>query len=330
MATVTTKPQGAATKKRAVRVGQADLEDTGARLETVDPSNLQAKPDRSASDYTSEHWAELDRLGLLGNIAELEAHGLTVIPPDKVAEPAFITRLRDAVVRVTAARTGETVDVAGTTEAVYGGGFGRQMFYLLFEDDVFQEAVLNPAALAMATYLLGESCIMSNCLAGLKGPGGGDLPMHCDNVMIPAPFPPYAQVCNVTWALTDYGPGTGELQYVPGSHRFGRHPALGEAHDDLVPVHAAAGSIIFWHGNTWHAALARTDPGLRINLIVAMMRPYLRPQEAYKENVTAEILAKNPPRFATLVGQGHNYSWKQEGPKPIPGSYLPGLIHQFD
>ncbi|MEO5723375.1 MAG: phytanoyl-CoA dioxygenase family protein [Ilumatobacteraceae bacterium] len=300
------------------------------RLESVDPSNLGAKSERCASEFAATRWAELKRLGLLGNIAELESNGLTVIPPAKVADEAFITRLRKAVIDVAARRTGEVIDVAGATDEVFAGGFGRQMFFLLFEDHVFQEAVMNPAALAMATYLLGESCVLSNCLAGFKGPGGDDLPMHSDNVMIPAPFPPYAQVCNVTWALTDYGPGSGELQYVPGSHRFGRHPAPGEAHDELVTVQAAAGSIIFWHGNTWHAALARTDPGLRINLIVAMMRPYLRPQEVYKETVTAEILANNPPRFATLVGQAHNYGWREDGPRVIAGSYLPGLNHQFD
>jgi ectoine hydroxylase-related dioxygenase (phytanoyl-CoA dioxygenase family) len=306
------------------------LKEENGRLETVDPSGLNRRPARSASDYAAAHWDELRRLDLVENIAELEANGLTVVPPHKVADAAFVTRLRDAVVAVTERRTGEPVDVAGTTEAVYAGGFGRQMFYLLFEDDVFQEAVVNPTALALATYLLGESCVLSNCLAGLKGPGGGDLPLHCDNVMIPAPFPPYAQVCNVTWALTDYGEGSGELRYVPGSHRFGRHPTPGEGLDALVPVHAEAGSILFWHGNTWHGATARRDPGLRINLIVAMMRPYLRPQEVYKENVTEEILAKNPPRFATLVGQGHNYGWNEKGPRPIPGSYLPGLSHQFD
>jgi ectoine hydroxylase-related dioxygenase (phytanoyl-CoA dioxygenase family) len=310
--------------------GAAVLEGKKGRLESVDPSGLNAPATTTAADYAAAHWAELHRLGLVENIAELEANGLTVVPPHKVADPAFITRLRDAVVAVAERRTGGSVDVAGTTEAVYGGGFGRQMFYLLFEDDVFQEAVVNPTALALATYLLGESCILSNTLAGLKGPGGGDLPLHCDNVMIPAPFPPYAQVCNVTWALTDYGEGSGELRYVPGSHRFGRHPAPGEGLESLVPVHAAAGSILFWHGNTWHAAAARKAPGLRINLIVAMMRPYLRPQEAYRENVTKKILAKNPPRFATLVGQQLNYGWKENGPRQIPGSYLPGLAHQFD
>jgi ectoine hydroxylase-related dioxygenase (phytanoyl-CoA dioxygenase family) len=117
---------------------------------------------------------------------------------------------------------------------------------------------------------------------------------------------------------------------VPGSHRYGRHPLPGEGADALVPVRAEAGSLLVWHGNTWHGAAARRASGLRINLIVAMMRPYLRPQEVYREHVTAEILARNPPRFATLVGQHLNYGWQHDGPRQIPGSYLSGLTHPFD
>ncbi len=296
---------------------------------TAPASERPWAPKRTAAVHATAHWAEIERLDLVSHVAELEANGLTVIPPHKVAEPGFAERLRQAVLDVGERRTGEVIDVAGTTEAVYAGGFGYQLFYLLFEDEVFQEAVMNPTSLAMATHLLGESCILSNCLAGLKGPGGADLGLHSDNVGIPAPFPPYAQVCNVTWGLTDYTAGAGPLLYVPGSHRLGRHPAKGEGLDQLVPVEAEAGSIIFWHGGTWHGASARTDPGLRINLIVAMMRAYLRPQEMYKENVTAEILARNPERFATLVGQRVLHGWTEEGPDYRRG-YIPGVVHPFD
>lgn len=247
-----------------------------------------------------------------------------------MADAAFTDRLRDAVVRVAERRSGMAIDVAATTDAAFAtGGFGHQVFYLLFEDPVFQEAVMNPTALALATYLLGESCILSNCLAGLKGPGHDDLRLHSDNVMIPAPFPPYAQVCNATWALTDYGAGSGQLHYVPGSHRLGRHPLRGEGLDQLVPVEAEAGSIIFWHGGTWHGAAARTLPGLRINLIVAMLRAYLRPQELYREHVTPELLASNPPRFATLVGRRVLHGWAEEGPDYL-NTYIPGSSHPFD
>jgi hypothetical protein len=288
---------------------------------------------RTGSEIARHHWDEITRLGLENHVAELETRGLTVIPPAKVGAPGLAERLREAILGVAEKRTGARPDLDHATEAgqgKFGEVFGLQLYYLLFEDRAFQEAIVNPTALAMARYLLGESCIISNCLAGVKGPGGGPLGLHSDNVMIPAPFPPYAQVCNVTWALTDYDEDSGPLVYVPGSHRLCRHPLPGEGKDATVPVRARAGSIIFWHGNLWHGAAARTAPGVRINLIVAMMRAYLRPQEPYREDVTQQILDDNPPRFATLLGQHVYYGWRADGPRLTALSRTPGTAHQFD
>ena len=290
--------------------------------------------DRHFADYALDHWKEIQRLGLEPHVAELEALGLAVIPPDKVAAPSgFAERLRDAILRVHEQRFGESLDFENLDDPRFAGGeqgFGRQLFYILLEDDVFQEAVMNPAGLAMATYLLGDHCILNNCVVGLKGPGSGDLGTHCDNAMIPGPFSPYAHVCNVTWALTPYEPGSGQLTYVPGSHRLSRWPTAAEARAGLVPVAAEAGSIIFWHGNTWHGAIGRTQPGLRVNLIVSMMRSYLWPQEAYKENVTPEILANNPPRFAKLVSQHVRHGWNNEQGPVYESGYTAGMEHPFD
>jgi ectoine hydroxylase-related dioxygenase (phytanoyl-CoA dioxygenase family) len=298
---------------------------------TTTASSRTVAADASARSIEVED--EIRKLDLVENIAELELSGLTVVEPEKAAPPGFADRLRAAIVRVGEERSGTTIDLDGAAlpgQGAFGDVFGLQLYYLLFEDKVFQEAIVNPVALALSTYLLGESCIISNCLAGVKGPGGGPLGLHCDNVMIPAPFPPYAQVCNVTWALTDYDEDSGPLVYVPGSHRLGRHPLPGEGKDAVVPVRARAGSIIFWHGNLWHGAAARTAPGVRINLIVAMMRSYLRPQEPYREDVTQEVLDDNPPRFATLLGQHLYYGWRADGPRLTALSRSPGTAHQFD
>jgi hypothetical protein len=304
--------------------------DVGAR---TDSAARPRTPAVDVAERSGEAWDEIVKLGLEGKIGELEATGLTVVEPERAAAPGFADRLRAAIVRVGEQRGGGCLDLDGAYEpgrGAFGDVFGLQLYYLLFEDKVFQEAIVNPVALALATYLLGESCIISNCLAGVKGPGGGDLGLHCDNVMIPAPFPPYAQVCNVTWALTDYDDDSGPLVYVPGSHRLCRHPLPGEGRDAIVPVRATAGSIIFWHGNLWHGASARHAPGLRVNLIVAMMRSYLRPQEPYREHVTQDVLDANPPRFATLLGQHLYYGWREDGPRLTALSYTPGSAHQFD
>jgi ectoine hydroxylase-related dioxygenase (phytanoyl-CoA dioxygenase family) len=167
--------------------------------------------------------------------------------------------------------------------------------------------------LCLVTHLLGENAVLSNCLAFVKGPGNEDLGLHCDNVYVPEPFPVHAQVCNATWLLTDYSRDDGALCFVPGSHQHGRHPKAGEAVQQRVAVEAPAGSLVFWHGHTWHGAFARRNPGIRMNLINAFMRMYMRPQEPYREYVTAQQLAARPARFATLLGQDVTYGWREEG-----------------
>ena len=269
-----------------------------------------------------EVWNEIERLDLTRNIAELEVLGWTVIPPEKAAPAGFCDRLRDKIIEVAARRDGRPVDTeTGSTHARANRPIGGLYTYLLFEDPIFQQAMCNEVGMALTTYMLGKNAIASNCIGGLKGPGEEELGLHSDNALMVSPFPATPQVCNVTFALSDYTRESGALCFVPGSHKHLRHPMPGEALDERVPVECEAGSLIFWGGNAWHGAYARTAPGLRVNLIMAMMRSHMRPQEPYRENVTPEILAANPPRFAKLMGQHLNYGWKEEGPQNEATSY---------
>ena len=94
--------------------------------------------------------------------------------------------------------------------------------------------------------------------------------------------------------------------------RLGHHPEPGTSLASAVPVLADAGSLIFWHGNTWHGATARTAAGARMSLQVTMCRPFIRPQEMYREHLPDEVIDANPPRFAALVGR-HFYGWTEQG-----------------
>lgn len=269
---------------------------------------------RKEVDDAAAVWSEICRLGLEPHVAELESRGYTIVPPEKATTPDFVERCRETILDVAERRHGIRPDMeSGGTHERPDIPFGQLLFYMLFEDPVFQEAVLNPVGLALTHYLLGRSAVLSNCIAGIKGPGGEDLRLHSDNVMIPPPFPAHAQVCNVNLLLTDYDRESGALCHVPGSHRLCRHPYDGEALDERVAVEAPAGSLVFWHGNTWHGAFARTRKGLRINLIMAMMRSYMRPQERYREDVTDEILERNPAQFSVLMGKHIDYGWREEG-----------------
>lgn len=271
--------------------------------------------------------AEIDRLGLGKHVVELDQQGFTIIPPDKIGEPTN-ARVLEAVIRIAEEASGVKVDLetgssVGQGNRPDGSLFPWQDDYgdLLTKDPVFQELVLNEPILAMVTYLLGEHAELSNTLgAWFRGPS--DAPagfvtpsLHSDNYGVPSPFPPYAQVCNATLALTEYSREGGCLGFIPGSHKLMRHPlATNEFLDQWVPAECPAGSVIFWHGNTWHTiGNPRTIPGIRISLALVFCRPHMLPISPQK-GVTQEMVDRNGPRFARLVGLHNRY-------KHVAGAY---------
>jgi len=257
---------------------------------------------------------EIQSLGLADYVTELDTNGYTIIPPDKVAPPEFIDRMLDAVLDVAERRWGSRPDMVNPDAQGFSAPHGTSVTYMLYEDPVFQEAALNPTALAMATYLVGHNAILYTCMALLKGPGRVDMPLHSDNIMVPPPFGPNNFVCNTTWLLTDASPANGSTCFVPGSHKQQRHPYPDEGTADRVAITAPRGSLLVWPGHTWHGGVARINPGLRVQMPIMYGRMYVRPQEPYMENVTRDVLDRNPPRFAKLVGQHVPYGFKEEGP----------------
>ena len=258
---------------------------------------------------------EIEQQDLMRNIIEMELFGYTIIDPDKVGPPEFIDRLREAILEAARRRLGERPD-PGTgfkdpeLAAQSSIGLGSALDNLLFEDAVFQEAVMNPAALTIASYLLGYSCVLDNTTAFMKATTaststGG---FHTDE-QVPSPFPPYAQFLNVTWALSDYTFDDGATLVVPGSHKLARAPGTGEEGSErAVPLEAPRGSLLIWHGHTWHSGdNPRKNPGLRFNLICGYKRSYLRTSQAMRSQASQEALDRNPPRFATLMGDWLDY-----------------------
>jgi len=253
--------------------------------------------------------AEIDRLNLVPHVAALELHGYTILSPEETGAAALLAPLMAAILRISEARIGVPVDVVtGDTHRHFHLPTGQVQWEpsLLLKDPVFEQALMNPPALALVTYLLGESCIVSHLSSMVKGPGDDYLPLHTDQNQSGAipPAPPYAQVANATWALTDYTRDNGGICFVPGSHRYCRQPTYAEATDLNLfhPLEVQAGSIIIWHGNTWHGAFPRRSPGVRVSLVEYFSRGFLRPSEDLGPLISPEALARNPPRFGVLTG----------------------------
>ena len=79
---------------------------------------------------------------------------------------------------------------------------------------------------------------------------------------------------NVNWALTDYTLEDGPLAVVPRSHLYdvpfysaiGKEGELEKGVEKAVPVICPKGSMIVFHGKTWHGAFPRQKDGLRLTI----------------------------------------------------------------
>jgi len=294
--------------------GMADTQTSINEGLTSAPSPLAGRP---GSEDFAVVWKEIQRLGLEPHVAELEAVGYTIIPPDRLAPPEFVTRIRDALVATAERRSGSKLDLdAGAQPDAQPAVPWDPFTFMLFEDPVFSEAVLNPVPLALADYAVGRSCMLSTCIGLVKGPGAAPMGLHTDNkaLGIPSPYPAYPLLLNCTWLLTDYTKSGGALCLVPGSQSYGRGPGAGEGAEEVVAVEAPAGSMVVWSGSIWHGSFPRTIPGIRLTLVTIYTRPFVIPQERYREEVTPELLQQNLPRFAELMGKNlYQYCFKEEG-----------------
>lgn len=254
-----------------------------------------------------------EKLELTDNLVELDQQGFTVVRPEKVGSIDFLDELRDAVVDVHQRRSADTKKV-GMLKAGAAAGAGELSGYVLWEDAIFERALLNPVAQTLARAMTGHTCRLTLMMAGVKPSADAKLGLHCDTEMT-EPYPPVAQYCNVTYALSDYSAEHGSTLFVPGSHRLMRQPRGTEINGDFsvssvagglsipkpLAVECPAGSIVAWNGLTWHGAVPRTVEGARISLVMVFCRWYLAQQERYQDHVPAGALERNVPRFAQLL-----------------------------
>ena len=274
----------------------------------------------SESDPLRRILDNIDQLGLNENLIELETKGFTTI--QGVLSEDTIARAREAILARVERDTGKKIDLeTATTEEFEGMTY---LPYLLYDDEVFEEILMEPKPLAMLTYLLGESCVLSSLGCHFKGPGGAPIPLHSDNGNgMPAPFSSISQVANANYALTPYSKEAGALAMVPGSHKLARQPRIEEmmlsgdaTNSDAVAMDLSPGDAVVWHGNSWHGSFARQVPGIRMNLAVYFNRQYIQTQERHGDVVPAEVLQRhaNDERFKVILHGKQPYGWQIDGP----------------
>ena len=282
----------------------------------MDIAELGACPDTDAV------MLDLDKHGLVKHALELDAYGVTVIPPQTLGVDAgFVKRLRGAIVAACEKRNGVAIGDYRTSEAK-GEGLFKNSWYLLHDDPVFAEAATNPAALAIARWQLGRSAVLAGHTWIIKPRTSHDLSLHSDAHGVPPGGGHIAHVANLSWLCTDYGgPEDGPTIFVPGSHRYGRATLPHEQKIETCPfktvtLKAEAGSLAVWHGATWHGSTPRSNPGLRITLVQVYMRMHMRPINMWQETEVDPALHERFPELKTILGTEHLYPYREHNDHP--------------
>ena len=231
---------------------------------------------------------DLDEHGLVKHALELDAYGLTVIPPETMGtDNDFPDRLREAILRTCERRNEIEIGDHTTASPEQAKVAFKNSWYLLQEDDVFAEAATNPRVLTIARWLLGQSAMLTGHTWIIKPESAGGLGLHSDAHGIPPGGGHIAHVANLSWLCTDYaGADDGPTVFVPGSHRYGRATLPHEssltdtpfkvvplawkswvacrvARFDMAWIHAEKESRIASHaGPSVHAHAHETDPSM--------------------------------------------------------------------
>jgi hypothetical protein len=238
---------------------------------------------------------EFEKYGIMSHVVELEAYGMTVVPPEKLHwEPGFAERLKHAIVRTCERRNDVVIGDPDTTEIRMpeAAKLGDNSWDLIEEDPVFVEAATNPVQLALVRWLLGQSAVFGGQTWIMKRPSKRTpgvtqaMGLHSDSHGLPPGSGSVAHMCNASILATDYvSADDGPTVFIPGSHKYGRatlpHETMSVGDDSgfkTFPLIGKAGSLALWNGAVWHASLPRYKPGLRVTLVQNYFRTYMRPQ----------------------------------------------------
>ncbi|HIG44782.1 MAG TPA: hypothetical protein EYQ14_30230 [Gammaproteobacteria bacterium] len=269
---------------------------------------------------------ELKALGLEEYVLQLEIDGLAVVPVEAHGVPleAF-DELEKLLLDRAATLVGckfsvdrgphlplEFQSEVGTLASI-SEDRGEPSQFLIQQlsslDRRFRDLAVNPAAVALIRHMIGPKATrFSSHNSFIKWQGdygyGSSLGLHADQMAMPMPWGRAALTANTNWCLSDYTLEGGALAYVPGSHRSVSPPSFPGATQKAVPVEAPRGSMIIFHGATWHGAFPRKIPGMRISIANYYRHMMVTSQEDIQGKFDRELANDccNPELFRELAG----------------------------
>jgi ectoine hydroxylase-related dioxygenase (phytanoyl-CoA dioxygenase family) len=244
-----------------------------------------------------------------GLVEAFDTQGFCVIP--ELLDAAQLARQREALA--------PWIDQGPMGRNVFEGTRTHRIYAMLAEDPVFAELVAHPVSLAWAEHYLGQSCLLSACLAIHLQPAESAQPWHTDDGHISLTPPHDLLGVSTFWALDDTTLENGATEVLPGSHRWSETEfpgvlrdqdfATGEdatgdpgAHPDAEKVTMPAGSLMIARGDIWHRGGANRSDTARCLVTPQYYAGWLRPLESMLLSVLPEHAATLPERVRELLG----------------------------
>ena len=206
-------------------------------------------------------------------IAEIDDRGYSIIPavisPEKADEARAILEGLLEEEATDAIRAAKTQRVGG----------------IAYKHPIFVELMAHPLIVSLwQTYLKDEDIICCTWSANTAYPGYDKYGWHPDYPYwwINQPWP-LDQVCGQTiWLLDDFTEENGGTGILPYTHRAG-HPPPPEMSNQPQPdaeiLTGQRGSVMVFHGATWHSARPNRTDKARSALLGMYMRPFFVTQE---------------------------------------------------
>jgi ectoine hydroxylase-related dioxygenase (phytanoyl-CoA dioxygenase family) len=243
--------------------------------------------------------------------ADFDRDGYVIF--ERVLDPDMIDRVRAALQPYLEA------DVTGRND--FEGLKSNRVYAMLAKSPVFAELVTHPLALAFAEADLGESCLLSACLAINLQPGETVQPWHYDDnhLRVPRPRDPFG--VSTFWAIDPMTEDNGATELLPGSHVWpensieGANSAADFANTDIRSVDddpapradaikavMPSGSLMVTKGTLWHRGGANRSDAPRLIVTPQYCPGWARQLENMAMTMTPEQAAKLPERARELVG----------------------------
>ena len=192
----------------------------------------------------------------MGAASELQERGFVVLPGP--VPPDRMERRVNAYTTTMATVTGDDIRIGSTSTRV--SDFVNRGAEL-------DELYVFPPLLEACCRVIGRPFKLSSFLARTLRPHTPAQELHVDVTRDSPDWP----LLGFILMVDEFRPDNGATRFVPGSHRWLSTPAdtlsdLRAEHDGQALACGNAGSLLIFHGSTWHGHTANTSSGPRRSL----------------------------------------------------------------